>query len=226
MAKGIFITATGTDVGKTFVTGLIVKKMRQAGYSCGYYKAALSGAEWADGKLLPGDACYVNEIAGLKRKPQELVSYIYEKAVSPHLAAKLEENPVELDKVKADFTAAAQMYDYVTVEGSGGIVCPIRYDKQKLLLEDIIKNLDLAVIVIADAGLGTINSVVLTIEYLQKRNIAIKGIILNNYNDDDIMHRDNKYMVEELTGQSVVAVVKNGETELNIEPSVLAGFYA
>ena len=83
MGKALFITGTGTDVGKTYVTGLIVKCLREAGLSASYYKAALSGAETAkDGSLLPGDALYVRRIAGLMEPADELVSYVYRDAVS------------------------------------------------------------------------------------------------------------------------------------------------
>ena len=181
MSKGIFITATGTDIGKTFVTGLIVKKLRDAGLNAGYYKAALSGAELQpDGTWLPGDAAYVAKISGMTEKPEELVSYIYKTAVSPHLAALREGNPVELDKVKADFAAAQAKYDYVTMEGSGGIICPIRWDEQHLLLEDVIKATNLGTLVISNAALGSINACVLTVFYLQQKGIPVRGIILNN----------------------------------------------
>ena len=63
MSKGYFVTATGTDVGKTFVTALLVKKWRDSGIDAGYYKAALSGAELRDGKWVAGDADYVKRIA-------------------------------------------------------------------------------------------------------------------------------------------------------------------
>ena len=60
MSKGIFITGTGTDIGKTYVTGLIVKKLRESGADAAYYKAAMSGNERrADGSLIPGDALQV-----------------------------------------------------------------------------------------------------------------------------------------------------------------------
>lgn len=130
MGKGIFITATGTDVGKTYVTGLLVKKLREAGLNAGYYKAALSGAEITPEGLLPGDADFVRRMAGLDVKPQELVSYIYEEAVSPHLAALREGNPVELAKISEDYAKSLEKYEYVTMEGSGGIICPIRWDEQ------------------------------------------------------------------------------------------------
>ena len=90
--KGIFITATGTDVGKT----LILKKLREASVNAGYYKAALSGAYRNASKLIPGDAAYVASISGLPVPPEQLVSYIYEPAVSPHLAAELEKCPIDI----------------------------------------------------------------------------------------------------------------------------------
>ena len=98
--KGYFVTATGTDVGKTFITGLLVKKWRDSGIDAGCYKAALSGAELRDGKWIAGDADYVKRIAGLPDSQEQLVSYVYKEAVSPHLAAQKEGNPVNLSKVQ------------------------------------------------------------------------------------------------------------------------------
>ena len=168
MSKGLFISATGTDVGKTYVTALIVKKMRQAGFNAGYYKAALSGADC----IADSDAGFVNKIAQIGQEEKSLLSYLYKNAVSPHLAAKIEGNPVEKDVVISDYKKVQAKYNYVTVEGSGGIICPIRYDdKAKYFLEDIIKWLNLPVLLIADAGLGTINSVVLTYEYMQHHGL-------------------------------------------------------
>ena len=226
MSKGIFITATGTDIGKTFVTALIVKKLRDAGLNAGYYKAALSGAEeQPDGSWLPGDAAYVAKISGMQEKPEDLVSYIYKTAVSPHLAALREGNPVELDKVKEDFAAAKAKYDYVTMEGSGGIICPIRWDEKHLLLEDLIKATGLGTLIISNAALGSINACVLTIFYLQQKGIPVRGIILNNYDDSDFMQADNKKMMEAITGVPVLAEVKPNDTELDIDVEVLKSLY-
>ena len=86
--KSVFITATGTDVGKTYVSALLVKKMRNLGYNCGYYKPALSGAiRQSDGSLLPGDCDYVLKTSGLEVTPMDCLTYCFEEAVSPHLAA-------------------------------------------------------------------------------------------------------------------------------------------
>lgn len=226
MNKGIFISGTGTDIGKTYVTALIVKKLADAGLNTTYYKAALSGAEVENGNLVPGDAKFVCDIAGLKEKPENLVSYIYERAVSPHLATKYEGNPVDLKKVKNDFEALKEKYDYLIAEGSGGIICPIVYeDDNKIMLEDIIKTLGLDTIIIADAGLGTINSTVLTVKYMQSIGINVKGIILNNYIKDDFMHIDNKKMIEDILGIKVIATVSDGDKDLDIDAKELTDLF-
>ena len=226
MSKGLFITAIGTDVGKTYITGLLVKRLRDAGVNAGYYKAALSGAEeQPDGSWLPGDAAFVAKLAGIPEKPESLVSYIYKEAVSPHLAALREGNPVDMEKIAADYAASLAKYDYVTMEGSGGIICPIRWDEEHILLEDIIKRLGLGVLVISNAALGSINNCVLTISYLKQKNIPIRGIILNNYDDSDFMQADNKRMMEELTAVPVLACVPPDAKEIDIDVEVLKSLY-
>ena len=225
MSKKIFITATGTDIGKTFITALIVKKLRDAGYNAGYYKAALSGADITENGIIPGDAYYVNKIANINETMDNLVSYVYKEAVSPHLASQIEGNPVEMNKVIEDFNNSLSKYDYLTMEGSGGIVCPIRYDHKKIMLEDIVKELGLSTLIIADAGLGTINHVVLTVEYLKNRNISIKGIILNHYIEGNLLHEDNIKMIEKITEVPVIALVKENDKELDIDINKLLEIY-
>lgn len=226
MGKALFITGTGTDIGKTYVTALIVKKLREAGLDGGYYKAALSGAiPDSAGKLLPGDALCVNRVAGLGEQTEHLVTYVYRDAVSPHLAAKINHLPIDLDRVKADFARAKARHDYLTMEGSGGIICPIRWDEEHILLEDIIKKLDLGVLVISNAALGSINNCVLTISYLKQKNIPVRGIILNNYDGSNFMQADNKRMMEEITAVPVLACVPPNASELDIDVEVLKGLY-
>ena len=86
MSKGLFITGTGTDIGKTYVTALLVKTLRQQGHDVGYYKAAISGAP----TVADSDAGFVNKTAAIGEDPELLLSYLYSHAVSPHLAARWE----------------------------------------------------------------------------------------------------------------------------------------
>ena len=227
MSKGIFVTATGTDVGKTYVTALMVKKLKEDGYKAGYYKAALSDARRTDKGLIPGDAEYVSKITGLSDEPRKMVTYIYEHAVSPHLAARIEGNPVEKEAVLRDYLTARETCDYITVEGSGGIVCPIRYDEEEhIFLEDIVKLLELDCIIVADAGLGTINSVVLTVTYMRQKGMTIKGILFNHFHPGDVMEEDNWKMIEEITGIPVVGWVGDHDEELHMTGVALEELYS
>lgn len=222
MTKGIFVTGTGTDIGKTYVTGLLVKKLRQSGINAGYYKAALSGAERIDGKLVPGDAKFVCDMAGLNEEPSHLVSYLYEEAVSPHLAAHRAGESIEKIKIQKDYQRVQSHYEYVVVEGSGGIICPLNMDCVKpLMLEDIVKLLNLEVLLIADAGLGTINTTFLTVDYLKKRQLTIRGIILNNYQTNNFMHEDNKKQIERLTGVPIIACVEKNKIDISLNTHLL-----
>ena len=221
MAKGLFVTATGTDIGKTYVTALIVKKLRSFGLKAGYYKAAVSGAE----SVSESDAGYVNKVAQIGEREELLLSYLYKTPVSPHLAAQIEENPAEMSVIKSTFAQVCEQFDFVTTEGSGGIVCPIRKDeKATIFFEDIIEQLGLPSVIVADAGLGTINAVVTTVEYMRARNLPINGIILNRWNGD-FMQRDNLAMIEELTGVKVIAVVRDNDAVLDIDEKTLVGLY-
>lgn len=226
MSKALFVTGTGTDTGKTYITGLIVKKLQEARKNPAYYKAAMSGNERRpDGTLIPGDALAVQTMSGIDQSLTSMCPYVYEHAYSPHLASRLEGNPVVMDVVKHGFADVAADYDYVTVEGSGGILCPICFDEARIQLEDVVKELHLSSILIADAGLGTINSVVLTAEYMKTHGLPLKGIIFNHYHPGDVMEDDNIFMCEHMTGLPTLAKVQDGDTELDMNIDALCALY-
>ena len=226
MSKALFVTGTGTDTGKTYITGLIVKKLQEAKKNPAYYKAAMSGNDRRpDGTLIPGDALAVQTMSGIDQSLTSMCPYVYEHAYSPHLASRLEGNPVVMDVVAHGFANVTAVYDYVTVEGSGGILCPICFDEARIQLEDVVKELHLSSILIADAGLGTINSVVLTAEYMKTHGLPLKGIIFNHYHPGDVMEDDNIFMCEHMTGLPTLAKVQDGDTELDMNIDALCALY-
>ena len=224
--KAVFVTATGTDIGKTYVSALLVKKMRNFGFNCGYYKPALSGAiKQKDGSLLPGD-CDFAKFAGIDVNPCELLTYCFEEAVSPHLASARAGINIELSKIVSDYRKSFDKFGYLLVEGAGGITCPFNLSNgNKILLPDVIKALELGIVIVADGGLGTINSVLLTVDYAKANNLPIKGIILNNFDKNSFMHIDNKIQVENLTGLKVLATVAKDEKDLDIDKDILENLF-
>lgn len=215
MAKKIFITGTGTDVGKTYISALIIKKMRESGYNCGYFKPVLSDVYELGGHLVDSDANYVVQTADIPILPDECVSYWWKEAVSPHLAARRMNQEIDIEKIKYDYSQLNRKFDYLLIEGAGGITCPLKINKEeKYLLKDLIWELGLSVIIVADAGLGTINSTLLTVEYAKENGIEIEGIILNNYEQDNYMHWDNLEQIEALCGVNVLATVSPNSGEI------------
>lgn len=222
MGKSIFITGTDTDSGKTFVTALIVKKLRDAGISAGYYKAAASGEKIEN---ISADAFYVKKISGLRCDMKNFVSYGFENSVSPHLAARIENKKINFSVIEKDFLNAKKNFDFLTVEGSGGIICPLRFDEKIFMLDDLIKNLNLSVILVVDSKLGAINSAVLTVEHLRAKKISVKGLIFNRFDEKNLMHADNKKVIEKITNLSTIATVKKNAAELEVDLKKLAALY-
>lgn len=211
--RGLFVTGTGTDIGKTYVSAAIARELTSKNLNLAYYKAAVSGAS----SIESSDAGFVKHSANLKQETSSLLSYLYEKPLSPHLAARGEGRFACLNKIKEDFNKLKQSYDYVLSEGAGGIICPVVYeDNIKLMYTDILKALNLPCVVVADAGLGTINHTVLTLSYLRQLNFKIKGVILNRFDGNNPMHQDNLRMVEDLSKTKVIAVLLNNQTKLQL----------
>ena len=136
----------------------------------------------SDESLIPGDALFVRQMSGISQPLDEMCPYVYENAWSPHLASRVEGNPVDLAVVREGFREKSlRTMTTSPWNGSGGILCPLCFDEHKIQLEDVIREFNLSSILIADAGLGTINSVVLTFEYMKAHNLPLKGIIFNHY---------------------------------------------
>lgn len=184
--------------------------------------AAVSGNVRGKEGLIPQDAAYVKEVSGICQPLNTMVPYVYEEAVSPHLAARKEGNPVELSVVCEGYEKLKREYDMVVMEGSGGILCPLRLDEtRELWLEDVIQMMQLPCLVVADSGLGTINATVLTLEYLKSRGIEARGVILNHFHPENEMEQDNRQQIEHRGKVPVIACVPPKARELEIAESEL-----
>ena len=222
MSKGLYVVGTGTDVGKTYISALLLKALRRGGYDAGYYKAVVSGAP----SFAESDAAFVNSAAGIGEPQELLLSYRYAQAYSPHLAARLEGNPVEKSEVLRAWQAVCAAYPYVTVEGCGGIVCPIRIDAtHRWYLTDLIRWLGLPSVIVSPAGLGSINAAALTAFYMKAQGLPVKGFIVNNYGDT-LMERDNVVQIQELTNLPVLACVSPNQSDIGLSPERVASLYA
>jgi len=224
MSKCLFVTATGTDVGKTYISALLMKKLQKLKLNCTYYKPVLSGAFYENDELILGDCRYVVEQANLDIKPVECSTFYFEEMISPHLAAMRKGVEISSEKILEDFEKKKSEFEYIVIEGAGGITCPLNMDKN-YLMNDLISEMGVKTLIVADAGLGTLNYVLLTVEYAKNHGIEVAGIVLDNYDKKNFMHLDNKIFIEKLTDIKVVATVAKDEQELKIsEKSLLEMF--
>lgn len=207
MSKSIYVVGTDTDIGKTLVTASLVYLLRKSGYNTCYYKAALSGAEIDGETLIPGDTKFVCHISGINEKYEDLTGYIYKTSVSPFLASKIENKPIDINVIKNKYKKLKNKYDYIICEGSGGIICPISSIENKIYtLDSLIKAMDMDIILVTSAELGTINHTILTVRYIESVGIKIKGIIINKYKDT-LLCNDNIHMIKAMTGIPILGVM-------------------
>ncbi|ARR01299.1 dethiobiotin synthase [Campylobacter porcelli] len=224
MSKKIFITGTSTDVGKSYISALVVKKMREFGLNVGYFKPVSSG-NLADDEIIPLDVKFVRDFAKIELNYSQMSAYNFIKPYSPHLSAKNENKSVNMDTIISKLNNLDEICDFMVVEGAGGVICPLRYDDEKIMLLDLIKALNLSVIIVADAALGAINQTGLTSFYLRQNGVDIKGVVLNNFDENCPICVDNKKMINELFGLKILSCVKRDELSLDISKDEILNIF-
>ncbi|MDA8018503.1 MAG: dethiobiotin synthase [Thermoanaerobaculia bacterium] len=167
----IFVTGTDTEIGKTVASAVMARALREAGREVGYWKPVASGLDETghDGK----DSAVVSRLAGVEAAEG---LWEMELPLSPHLAARLEGvmlEPVRILDRWATLRGDRPECSWV-VEGVGGLHVPLTDDE---LLVDWIPRLEIPVVLVARAGLGTINHTLLSVESLRRRDIEPKGVL-------------------------------------------------
>lgn len=204
MSKGIFVIGTDTDAGKTFVTAGITYILRKNGFNACSYKAVQSGGVYEGTNLVSADTKFVKDITGINEAYEVMNPYCLKTAVSPHIAAEIENIKIDKKIIFDGYKKLEEKYDFIIAEGSGGAVVPlIRND---YYVYDLIKDLHIPAVIVARAGVGTINHTVLTVEFLRNKGIDIKGIIINGY-EGNFYEDDNMRVIKDITGLDIISVI-------------------
>ena len=174
--RGFFITGTDTGVGKTFVTAGIAAVLKERGVNVGVMKPVETGCAEKDGRLEPQDALYLKNAAGVSDELDLINPYRFKACLAPSIASKLEGKNIDFNRIKECYDTLASKHSLMLVEGAGGLLTPIN---EAYTVADLIKLLNLPIIIIAASRLGTINHTLLTVRYAQSNGIEVKGIILN-----------------------------------------------
>jgi dethiobiotin synthase len=174
VSRGLFVTATDTNVGKTAVSAALLHRYRGR-VPLRYWKPIQTGIEEDD------DTATVSRLADCA--PAEIVSegVRLPRPVSPHLAARWSGTAIAIDGLLA-IAGRAAAHGALIVEGAGGVLVPIN---ERETIADLIAALSLPALVAARTALGTINHTLLTIDALRRRSIHVAGVVLVGPRDAD-----------------------------------------
>jgi len=190
--RGVFVTGTGTEVGKTVVAAAIARTAAAAGERVAVFKPAVSGLD--DGG--EPDHLLLRRAAGSAQSEEEIAPYRFGPAVSPHLAAELAAGRIDHGRMLAGARGAAEGADLLVCEGVGGFCVPLT---RSHLVRDFARELALPVVIAAGPGLGTINHTLLTLEAVRAAGLEAVVVVLTPWPDEpSALEEDNRATIAAL----------------------------
>lgn len=206
--KGVFVTGTDTDCGKTIIAGGIARALLRKGFNVGVMKPV---ATWGDPCREPGvrtkwiseDALHLRQAAATSDSLELVNPVCYKAALAPWPAARLEKKNIDLNRLMSAYRELSRRHDYIVVEGVGGLMVPIKRD---FFVIDLIARMHLAAIVVAHPDLGTLNHTLLTVSALKKAGIPLSGVIINNWKGKTRAERSNPHVLQKILDRRILVV--------------------
>jgi dethiobiotin synthetase len=199
-----FITGTDTNVGKTYVTCLLLRSLRNAGYRAAGFKPICCGDR---------DDSVALQAAGDPSLTVDAINPVWMRTpAAPYAASMIENRPVNMDHVLRSYSLLDQSMDAVLVEGAGGWEVPITRD---FMIGDLAVRMNLPVLVVVNNRLGALNHSILTANAVARRGLTCAGLILNHVEiERHSATITNRAILEDVLELPIVAEVMHGETEL------------
>lgn len=199
-AKGLFITGTDTEVGKTVIAGACAMLLRSRGLRVGVMKPVATGCRH-DIRLglVSSDAEFLAHCAETTYDLRVISPCCYATPAAPLVAARHERRPIDYDVISRSYRYIVDNSDIVIVEGIGGLLVPIT---EKVTVADMAAAFDLPLVIVGRASLGTINHTLLTLEVADSRGLKMAGTVLNGYEPNAAT------LAEETAGQVIAKVGK------------------
>ncbi len=197
-ARGVFVTATDTAVGKTMIAGAIAAALRAGGRRVGAFKPAASGCRDGAGPLVSDDGAFLTACAGV----EAVVPLKFAEPLAPNVAAARAGEAVDVGAILAAYRRVAAKSDCVVVEGVGGLLCPIADDFWVIHLARLCR---LPLVIVARPGLGTINHTLLTLHAARSAQLAVAGVVVNRYPGG---------AVDAATATNVEQIARRGDVEV------------
>ena len=175
--KPLFVTATDTDVGKTYVCAGLAYALKKLNIDVGIMKPFACGVREKIG-FSSNDLTILTNAAMVDDDETIMNPFFFPVPASPYTAAKNLGVKIDIAHVMECFRKLDKIHDIILVEGIGGIMTPILKD---YAIIDLIKDLDANTIIVTSSKIGTVNHTVLTCNICKNMNIPIKGLIINNF---------------------------------------------
>jgi dethiobiotin synthetase len=196
-AAGIFVTGTGTEVGKTVVAATIAHTLAAEGQRVHVFKPAVTGLE----EGVETDHALLRRASGSDQSDDEIAPYRYGPPASPHLAAALAGEEIDPERLRETARAAAEDADVLVCEGVGGLLVPL---SPSYLVRDLAADLGYPMVVVASPGLGTINHTLLTIEAARAADLHVAAVVLNPWPEEPTeIERNNRETIAALSDAPV-----------------------
>jgi len=203
VSRGFFVTGTDTGVGKTIVAATMARLLRHKGVNVGVMKPVTSGCRQEQGGLVSDDALLLCRAAGLVCN-DDIAPYALREPLAPAEAARLDGVLIDAERIRACYDRLSATHDVVIVEGAGGLMVPLA---EGLLISDLIRTLELPLLVVARPGLGTVNHTLLTCCCARHLGLSVAGIIVNNYPQfPDLAEKGAPRQIEALSGAPLLGV--------------------
>ena len=208
----IFITGTDTGIGKTYISSIIGKHLKyKENKNIGYMKPIESGGT--------EDTTTLKNTLNLNDDLNLINPINLKNPLSPNIAFEVENYNISLDeiknKIKNSFNILKNKYDFLIVEGAGGVCVPI---KDNFLMSDLIKFLNLPTVVVSRPNLGTINHTILTIEHLRNKDIEVKGVIINCITDlNEVSYYEKTFETIENVGNIDIIGIVHDKDDYKID---------
>ena len=202
MKPGIFITGTDTDVGKTIVSAGLALVLRDRGIKVGVMKPVATGCYGSEERLVSVDAAFLME-AGQNEYPALTSPQRFRNPLSPNVAAMLEKKEVNVQNILKSYHQLQKHYDFLIVEGIGGLMVPLKKD---YYVANLIRDMGLPIVIVSHAGLGAINHTLLTVDAAIIRSIEVRGIIFNRVSmtNCSMVELTNPKVIHDLSGVPIL----------------------
>ena len=189
MKKRFFVTGTDTDAGKTFVTVLMLEALKQRGLSTLALKPLAAGCEQVDGELRNDDALKLQAAMTVALPYQQINPIALKSAIAPHLAAEEEGRTLSVDRLAGLIRGALMTpADVTLVEGAGGWLVPLNHRET---LGNLVKELELPVILVVGVRLGCLNHALLTAQAVAAAGLPLAGWVANGIDPEAAKVQEN-----------------------------------